>query len=59
MHRDIVPQIRKIVGDTFKSVISRIDPARLQNTFELFGYDFMIDDEFRIHLIEVNTNPAL
>jgi len=35
MHRDIVPQIRKIVGDTFKSVISRIDPARLQNTFEV------------------------
>lgn len=32
---------------------------RLNNTFELFGYDFMIDEEFKIYLIEVNTNPCL
>ena len=25
--------------------------------FELFGYDFLIDEDFRIWLIEVNTNP--
>jgi hypothetical protein len=29
------------------------------NTFEVFGLDFMIDDEFKIYLIEVNTNPCL
>ncbi len=27
--------------------------------FEVFGYDFMIDEDFRIYLIEVNTNPCL
>jgi tubulin polyglutamylase TTLL1 len=26
---------------------------------EVFGLDFMIDDEFRLYLIEVNTNPCL
>lgn len=26
---------------------------------EVFGLDFMIDDEFRPYLIEVNTNPCL
>lgn len=26
---------------------------------EVFGLDFMIDDEFRPFLIEVNTNPCL
>ena len=30
-----------------------------ENTFELFGLDFMIDTDFNIYLIEVNTNPAL
>jgi len=29
------------------------------NFFELFGYDFMIDEDFNVWLIEVNTNPAL
>ena len=27
--------------------------------FELFGYDFLIDEDFRVWLIEVNTNPCL
>lgn len=26
---------------------------------QLFGYDFMIDEDFRLYLIEVNTNPCL
>jgi D-alanine-D-alanine ligase-like ATP-grasp enzyme len=37
----------------------KIDPKRRMNTFELYGFDFMIDEEFRVYLIEVNTNPAL
>jgi len=35
MYRDIVPQIKKLVTDTFKSVVTKIDPQRLQNTFEV------------------------
>ena len=27
--------------------------------FELFGFDFLIDEDFRVWLIEVNTNPYL
>jgi hypothetical protein len=27
--------------------------------FELLGYDFLIDEDFRLWLIEVNTNPYL
>lgn len=57
--RDIFPQIQKLIADTFKAAFHKIDPARLQNTFELFGYDFMLDEDFRLYLIEVNTNPCL
>lgn len=27
--------------------------------FEIFGYDFMVDSQFKVWLIEVNTNPAI
>lgn len=54
-----MPQIRKLVTDSYRSVYGKIDPMRLNNTFELFGYDFMLDADFRLYLIEVNTNPCL
>ena len=27
--------------------------------FELFGYDFLVDEDYECWLIEVNTNPCL
>jgi tubulin monoglycylase TTLL3/8 len=57
--RDIFSQIERLVTDTFRSVYGRIDPKKLKNCFELFGYDFMIDENFRVYLIEANTNPCL
>ena len=30
-----------------------------ENCFELFGFDFLLDEDFRIWLIEVNHNPFL
>lgn len=29
------------------------------NSFELFGYDFILDFELKPWLIEINTNPCL
>lgn len=57
--KDIVPQMKKIATDTIKAVSRKIDPHRRHNSFEIFGYDFMIDEEFHTWLIEVNTNPCL
>jgi tubulin monoglycylase TTLL3/8 len=50
---------KKLVTDTFRAVYGKIDPKRRVNTFEIYGYDFMFDDDFKVYLIEVNTNPCL
>ena len=36
-----------------------MDVQRRHCTFEIFGYDFMIDEDFKPWIIEVNTNPCL
>ena len=57
--RDILPQIKKITTDCFRAVWGKIDPTKRTNMFELYGLDFMLDEDFKVYLIEVNTNPAL
>lgn len=57
--RDLFPQMERLVTDSFRAVGSRIDPNRVSNCFEIFGYDFMVDENFKVFLIEANTNPCL
>ena len=56
---DIVPCIKNLIKDTFESVFFKLDPKRRQHTMEIFGYDFMLDNNLKPWLIEVNTNPCL
>jgi len=44
---------------TIDSVKQKLDPNKRNGCFELFGYDFMVDNDFSVWLIEVNTNPCL
>lgn len=45
--------------DVYLSVRKTLNPTKRKNSFELFGFDFLIDEDFRVWLIEVNTNPYL
>jgi hypothetical protein len=47
------------MADAFESVYHLVDPDKQQSTFEMFGFDFMMDDSFKVYIIEVNTNPCL
>jgi D-alanine-D-alanine ligase-like ATP-grasp enzyme len=42
-----------------KACSGGIDPEKLVNNFEVFGMDFMVDANYNVWLIEVNTNPCL
>ena len=54
-----MPRIKDIIIDSFLSVRTKMNPHRRSNVFELFGFDFLLDEDLRIWLIEINTNPYL
>ena len=56
-----MPLIKKRVGDVFKAAGKRLvgEVRSDYNGFEWLGFDFMMDEEMRVQLIEVNTNPSL
>ena len=55
----IIPRIKDLMIDCFLSVKNDLNPSRRRNCFELLGFDFMIDEDLRTWLIEINTNPYL
>lgn len=57
--RDVWPQMRDMVLATFEATYSKLSPSQPLHTFEVLGYDFMVDSSFQVWLIEVNTNPCL
>ena len=54
-----IPRMKDLIIDTLLSVKTQLNPNRRKNVFEFLGYDFLIDEDFRLWLIEVNTNPYL
>ena len=54
-HTKIKPQMKTISAKIFQG--NKI--AKRNNTFEVFGIDFMIDERYKVWLIEININPYL
>lgn len=51
--------MKEIAADTMKATYMRLSPTKREHNFELFGLDFMLDEDMNVYLIEVNTNPCL
>ena len=52
-------KFKKIIEISMKSVKKLININQRKGSFEIFGYDFMLDEELNPYLIEINTNPGL
>ena len=50
---------KKIATDCVRAVFHKITTKKKNFCFELFGLDFMIDDNYKAWLIEANVNPDL
>ncbi|EGR26880.1 tubulin-tyrosine ligase family protein, putative [Ichthyophthirius multifiliis] len=60
--KEILGKIKEIICfsiDAVKNKISGINNNFKGNQFEIFGYDFIIDQQLNPWLIEVNTNPCI
>jgi len=59
VYGDLVPKIKEVMKISMLSVKKKINRNNRKHCFEIFGYDFMIDCNLKVWLIEVNTNPCL
>lgn len=61
LDRHIIPRMKDLIIDTVMSVRSGLVAAEKARgtAFEFLGYDFMIDEDLRVWLIEVNDNPYI
>lgn len=55
----IIPQMKELVIKSIFAVRKKLDPFKRKHTFEMFGYDFILDEDFNVWLIEINTNPCI
>jgi len=57
---DMLPIMKNMVKKTVLAARKKLESSPcLKSSFEIFGYDFIIDEDFNLWLIEVNTNPCL
>eukprot|EP00826_Nyctotherus_ovalis_P014514 TRINITY_DN14052_c0_g4_i1.p1 TRINITY_DN14052_c0_g4~~TRINITY_DN14052_c0_g4_i1.p1 ORF type:complete len:470 (-),score=112.02 TRINITY_DN14052_c0_g4_i1:1073-2482(-) len=52
-------RMKDVILDCYLSVKNELNQGGRRNCFELLGFDFLMDDDFRLWLLEVNTNPYL
>jgi hypothetical protein len=57
--KDLIDRMKDIMIDTYLSVRDEVNSAGRDNCFELLGFDFLVDEDLRLWLLEVNVNPYL
>ena len=56
---EIFPKIKKQTALSVSACKPTLCKSTFPRSFELLGYDYMIDDQFEPTLIEINSNPCL
>lgn len=56
---DCLTSIHSHIRISLKAAIKLLNPMNRKFSFQVYGYDFMIDEAGYPWLIEVNTNPCI
>ena len=59
LYNVLIPKMKEIAAMAVKSTWLALNKDNKDRNFELFGLDFMVDEDFKPWLIEINTNPCL
>ena len=59
VHKNLKEQMKSLTMMSMNAVRKKLNAEERNHCFEIFGYDFIIDEEFKVWLIEINTNPCL
>ena len=59
VHDSIIPRIKELTSISLSAALAKLEKTCVNKSFELLGYDYMVTDDFRPLLIEVNSNPCL
>jgi len=57
--KDILPVMKYQAAASVIAVRKKLNVSKKKQCFELFGFDFILDQDYNTWLIEVNTNPCL
>ena len=56
---EIIIQIKSQIKKSYLAVRKKLNTDSKKGAMEIFGYDFIIDSDLNVWLIEVNTNPCI
>ena len=56
---ECLPHMKYLIRQSLAATRWKLNTNNRKYTFELFGYDFIVDNDFNLWLIEVNTNPCI
>ena len=56
---EFMTQIKRTIKVAFDSTHDILNPNARKYNFELYGFDFMVDESFKVWMLECNSGPSL
>jgi hypothetical protein len=59
MYDRIMLEMKRIMNIAMKATLGQLTRKHKHQCFEIYGFDFLLDRELNVRLIEANCNPAI